>query len=269
MQLELHRPHTMREFLEYYYPELLEAAESGCTLLTELQNSLIELLPMSKKLLPSNIEQLADAEAQANFMTYIYYYSLFSFADKAYTILNKQCTALAKALDANDAEDEKKGVENLEKTLDALRYVPFDTLLNHSAVGLLRLDIFKEYLCKSLDFPVILRYDENGNRIGGFWTFRKITCTMVINGLSHKQLLTDCINAPLPDSTTIGKVVDDGKEIEELDIFDFNNIPMSELDKAYIDYEPLYDTVDWYSVDEDYLYEERKNLVRAKDIEQE
>ena len=47
--------------------------------------------------------------------------------------------------------------------------------------------------------------------------------------------------------------------IDELDIFDFNNIPMSELDKAYIDYEPLYDTVDWFSVDEDYLYEERKN----------
>ena len=39
--------------------------------------------------------------------------------------------------------------------------------------------------------------------------------------------------------------------IDELDIFDFNNIPMSELDKAYIDYEPLYDTVDGFSVDED------------------
>ena len=49
------------------------------------------------------------------------------------------------------------------------------------------------------------------------------------------------------------------KEVEEFDIFYFNNIPMSELDKAYIDYEPLYDTVDLYSVDEDYLYEERKN----------
>lgn len=49
------------------------------------------------------------------------------------------------------------------------------------------------------------------------------------------------------------------KEIDELDIFDFNNIPMSELDRAYIDYEPLYDTVDLYSVDEDYLYEEKKN----------
>ena len=49
------------------------------------------------------------------------------------------------------------------------------------------------------------------------------------------------------------------KEVEELDIFDFDNIPMSELDKAYIDYEPLYDTVDWFSLDEDRLYEERGN----------
>ena len=115
---------------------------------------------------------------------------------------------MAKALDANDAEDKKKGVENLGKTLKALSYVPFDTLLNDSAVGLLRLDIFKEYLGERLDFPVIPVYDENGKRIGS-WSFRDITGTMVNNGLSHKQLLTNCINAPLPDSTTIGKVVDD------------------------------------------------------------
>ena len=208
MKYKVHLPRTMRDFLELYYANLLKAAESGCTLLTELQSALIDLLPRSKKLLPSNIDQLAGAEAQANFMTYIYYYSLFSFADKAYTILNEQCTALAKALDANDAEDKKKGVENLEKTLKALRYVPFDTLLNDSAVGLLRLDIFKEYLGERLDFPVIPVYDENGKRIGS-WSFRDITGTMVNNGLSHKQLLTNCINAPLPDSITIGKVVDD------------------------------------------------------------
>ena len=205
---KLYQPHTMREFLEYDYPELLEAAESGCTLLTELQNVLIDLLPSSQKLLPCNIEQLAGAEAQANLMTYIYYYSLFAFADKVYTILNAQCTALAKALDANDAEDEEKGVENLEKTLEALGYVPFDTLLNHSAAGLLRLDIFKEHLQHRLDFPVIPVYDENGKHIGT-WTFRDITGTMVKNGLSYEQLLTDSIKAPLPDSTTIGKVVDD------------------------------------------------------------
>ena len=202
------QPHTMREFLEYNYPELLESAESGCTLLTKLQSALIDLLPSSQKLLPCNIEQLAGAKAQANLMTYIYYYSLFAFADKAYTILNAQCTALAKALDANDAEDEKNAVENLEKTLEVLSYVPFDTLLNHSAAGLLRLDIFKEHLQHRLDFPVIPVYNENGKHIGT-WTFRDITGTMVRNGLSYEQLLTDCINAPLPDSTTIGKVVDD------------------------------------------------------------
>ena len=201
-------PHTMREFLECNYPELLERAESRCTILTDLQNTLIDLLPSSQKQLPCNIEQLSGAEAQANLMTYIYHYSLFAFAGKAYTILNAQCTALAKALDANDAEDEKNVAENLEKTLDALDYVPFDTLLNHSAAGLLRLDIFKEHLQHRLDFPVIPVYDENG-KLRGNWSFRDITGAMVRNGLSYGQLLTDCINAPLPDSTTIGKVVDD------------------------------------------------------------
>ena len=205
---KLYQPHTMREFLEYDYPELLEAAESGCTLLTELQNALIDLLPSSQKLLPCNIEQLDCVEAQANLITYIYHYSLFAFADKAYTILNAQCTALAKALDANDAEDEEKAVENLEKTLDALSRMPFDTLLNHSVAGLLRLDIFKEHLRERLDFNVIPVLKANGE-LRGNWSFRDITGTMVRNGLSYEQLLTDCINAPLPDSTTIGKVVDD------------------------------------------------------------
>lgn len=46
------------------------------------------------------------------------------------------------------------------------------------------------------------------------------------------------------------------KEIEELDIFDIDNIPMSELDKVYIDYEPLYGTVDWFSVDDDDVYDD-------------
>lgn len=202
------QPRTMRVFLECSYPELLERAESRCTILTELQSALIDLLPSSQKLLPCNIEQLAGAEAQANLMTYIYHYSLFAFAGKAYTILNAQCTALAKALDANDAEDEKNVAENLEKTLDALGYVPFDTLLNHSAAGLLRLEIFKEYLQERLDFNVIPVLKANGE-LRGNWSFLDITGTMVRYGLSYEQLLTDCINAPLPDSTTIGKVVDD------------------------------------------------------------
>jgi hypothetical protein len=198
----------MREFLECHYPELLETAESGCAVLTGLQNALVELLPQSQKLLPREIKQLANIEAQANFMTYIYHYSLFAFAGRVYTIINAQCTALAEALNANDDEKEKEIVENLENTLEALGYVPFDTLLNHSAAGLLRLDIFKEHLQHRLDFPVIPVYDENGKYIGT-WTFRDITGTMVRNGLSYEQLLTDCIAAPLPNRPTIGKVVDD------------------------------------------------------------
>lgn len=43
-------------------------------------------------------------------------------------------------------------------------------------------------------------------------------------------------------------------ELKKNDIFNFDNIPLLKLDKAYIDYEPLYDNVDLISLDEEYIY---------------
>ena len=202
------QPHTMREFLECNYPELLETAESGCAVLTELQNALVKLLPQSQKLLPREIKQLADIDAQANFMAFIYHHSLFAFAEKAYTMLNTQCTALAEALNSGLENEEKDAADKLQKALDALSNIPFENLLDHSAVGLLRLEIFKDYLREKLDFLVIPVFDATGKQIGD-WSFRDITGTIARRGLSDEQLLTNCINAPLPCCHTIGKVVDD------------------------------------------------------------
>ena len=204
--------YTMREFLEYDYPELLEAAESRCAVLAELQNALIDLLPSSQKLLPCDIEQLAGAEAQANLMTYIYYYSLFAFADKAYTILNAQCTALAKARCSHNDAEEDDAADNLKKTLNALSRIPFDNLLDHGAVGLHRLDTFKDYLQENLDFLVIPVLKANGS-LRSNWSFRDITGTIMRHGLSYEKLLTDCIDAPLPKDTTIGELVDNEKMV--------------------------------------------------------
>lgn len=200
--------YTLREILECDYQELLETAESGCAILTELQNALVELLPQSQKLLPREIKQLADIEAQANFMAFIYHHSLFAFADKAYTMLSTQCTALAEALNSGLEEEEKEAADKLQKTLKALSNIPFENLLDHSAVGLLRLEIFKDYLQEKLDFLVIPVFDATGKQIGD-WSFRDITGTIARRGLSDEQLLTNCINAPLPCCHTIGKVVDD------------------------------------------------------------
>ena len=197
---QFYGPHTRREFLEEYYPELLEAAESGCKVLSVLQEALVDLLPLSKQLLPSNINQLDNVEAQANFMVYIYHYSLFAFADEVYGMLKTECTALAEALNANDSQKEVDAADRLRKILEALSKIPFDNLLDQGAIGLFRLNIFKDYLCDRFDFPVI----PNGS-----WMFRDITVPMVSHGLSNQGLLTDCINAPLPDCSTIGKVVDD------------------------------------------------------------
>ena len=193
-------PYTLRELLECDYPELLEAAESMCVVLTELQNAIVELLPLSKRLLPFDIKQLAHVEKQANLMTYIYYHSLFAFADEVYTILNKQCTALAEALNSNDKTAEDAAADELEQTLQSLGRIPFDTLLNHGAVGLLRLEHFKNYLRGRLILSVI--------PIGG-WTFDDITGSIVRNGLDNEGLLKDVINTPLPNASTIGKVIDD------------------------------------------------------------
>ena len=199
--------YTLREILECDYQELLETAESGCAILTKLQKALIELLPLSQRLLPSNSSQLANVEAQANLTTFIFHYSLFAFADKAHTMLKEQCTALAEALNSNNYEEEEKLADNLKKTLEALSRIPFDNLLDHGTVGLMRLDIFKDYLQDNLDFLVIPVYNENGKQIGD-WSFRDITGTIMRHGLSYEKLLTDCINAPLPHSTTIGELVD-------------------------------------------------------------
>ena len=199
--------YTLRDFLECDYPELLEAAENGCAVLTGLQNAIVELLPLSKKLLPLNIKQLADVGAQANLMAYIYHHSLFAFADKVYTILNEQCTALAEALNSNLKADEEVAVKNLEKTLQSLGSIPFDRQLDHGAGGLLKLEVFKDYLQERLDFIVIPIFDHTG-KIHAHWSFRDITGSIAMNGLDER-LLNDFINAPLPDAPTIGKVVDD------------------------------------------------------------
>ena len=204
------QPHTMREFLECHYPELLETAESGCAVLTELQNALVELLPLSKKMLPSNIGQLADIEAQANLTTFIFHYSLFAFADKAHTMLKEQCTALAEALNSNNYEEEEKLADKLRKTLNALSRIPFDNLLDHGAAGLHRLDTFKDYLQERLDFLVIPVLKANGS-LRSNWSFRDITGTIMRHGLSYEPLLTNCIDAPLPKNTTIGELVDNEK----------------------------------------------------------
>lgn len=50
------------------------------------------------------------------------------------------------------------------------------------------------------------------------------------------------------------------KDLKDLiQSFDINTIPMSVLDKAYVDYEPFFDRISIYSIDEDYTYENTTN----------
>ena len=96
--------------------------------------------------------------------------------------------------------------------MNALSRIPFDNLLDHGAVGLHRLDTFKDYLQENQDFLVIPVIDANGTPRSN-WSFRDITGTIMRYGLSYGKLLTDCIDAPLPKSATIGELVDNEKMV--------------------------------------------------------
>ena len=207
-------PYTLREILHNKYPELLEIAESGCAVMEIMQNALIELLPLSKGLLPYDTEQLHKAKAQAAYRGYIYEYSLFKFIDAVYSTLHAQCTELAEALNSCELPEEKNALDKVRDTLNALYHIlpNSDDLLSLRDEGLQRLYTLKEFMGNRFDFPVISVYKENGT-LRGTWSFLDIMGTIDKEAASHKDLLTDLHHAPIPSSPTIGKVVDDEKMV--------------------------------------------------------
>lgn len=51
--------------------------------------------------------------------------------------------------------------------------------------------------------------------------------------------------------------VESAKEPDISEIFDLDSIPLSKLDEAYVEYEPLDDEIDFFSLDEDDMNEEK------------
>ena len=62
----------------------------------------------------------------------------------------------------------------------------------------------------------------------------------------------------------------DEQKFNELDVFDFDNISKEDLDSAYIDYEEIYDGIDFHSLDENYIYikedSNSKNIFSANEV---
>lgn len=194
--------YTYAEILECDYPELWDNAQELVVRLTALQEKIIPTLPKLHQQLPTNIQELQTPEAQINLQTYILARSLYVFAEKVFTLLDKQCTELAQALNEKDGDAEKDALAEVKRTLEILANVPLKDIASNPQTGLQRLsDVTYEFEHR-LDFPVF--HMEKAD-----WTFHDIMGTIASLGLCREDLFQDAINCALPTCVSVGMLLDD------------------------------------------------------------
>lgn len=194
--------YTHAEILECDYPELWDKAQELVVRLTTLQKNIIPTLPKLHQQLPTNIQQLQTPVAQINLQSYILARSLYAFAGKVFTLLDKQCTELAKALNDKDNYTEKDALAKLERTLEIFANAPLEEIASNSVTGLLRLSSVTYEFEYRLYFPVF--HMEKAE-----WSFHDIMGAIANSGLCREDLLQDTINCALPTCVSVGKLLDD------------------------------------------------------------
>ncbi len=190
--------YTHAEILECDYPELWGKAQELVVRLTTLQENIIPILPKLHQQLPTNIQQLQTPGAQMNLQTYILARSLYAFAGKVFTLLDKQCTELAKALNTSDRYAEDDALAEVKRTLEILANAPLEDIASNPQTGLQRLsDVTYEFEHR-LDFMVFYRA-----------SFHDIMWNIAHSGLCYEDLLQEAINDALPIQISVGKLLDD------------------------------------------------------------
>lgn len=192
--------YTHAEIIGDGYPEQWSKAQAFASHLAALQEKLLSTLPSLHHSLPADKTQLQHVDAQIALQSYILARSLYAFASKVYALLEEQCTALAKALNACDIDAEEGALKLLERTLEILDNAPLDAIASDPINGLLRLS----YVTHNHDFTYRLDFPVMEN-----WSFHDIMGSIAHLGLFHKDLLQDAINDALPIQVSVGKLLDD------------------------------------------------------------
>lgn len=194
--------YTHAEIIGNGYPEQWSKAQAFASHLAALQEKVLPTLPCLHRSLPADYIQLQEFDAQMALQSYILARSVYAFAGKVYALLEEQCTALAKALNANDRDAEVDALVLLERTLDVLDHAPLETIAADPVLGLQRLSDVTHQFEHRLDFIVF--HMERGD-----WSFHDIMGTISTSGLYREDLLQDAINCTLPTCISVGKLLND------------------------------------------------------------
>lgn len=192
------QPYTLAEIIDCDYPEQWSKAQTLSNRLAELQERINSTSSILHQQLPTDVKQLQTLDAQMALQNYILARSLYSFAEKVFMLLDKQCAELAKALNAYDRYAEENALAKVERTLEILANAPLEDIASDSLTGLLRLNRVTYEFEYRLDFPVV-----------GNWTFHDIMGAVANSGLCHEDILRVAINDTPPTHTSVGKLLDD------------------------------------------------------------
>lgn len=180
-------PYTRKEILVNEFPELWNRANKAIEKLISLQNSLVEILPNSKAVVPNSFDSQGNDVAEKNLLTHIYLLSFYSFANKVAQMIEEQCKTLAE--NSNQSETEE---DELKNTLDTFDAFPWEDLKQDHNTGLLRLNGLKEHFKQNMDWNVFRQ-----------WSFRDIFGSIETHGLKCGSMWKEANEFPIPAKSNI------------------------------------------------------------------
>lgn len=197
--IEKHKklPYTKKEILQQEYPEFWGGANELVRILRELQNMIVEMLPIYKPALPKTIDQLEDKDSQNIYLTYIKYRILYAFAESVWKRTEQYCQDIAENPIDNDSSK-----MSLLHSFEVFDEHPLINIVSDDEKGY---DMMKEMIDKydpHIFFGVLQR-----------WGYRDIVGVIQAYGLKHEQLWKDVCADPDPKEASIGELLDDNQTI--------------------------------------------------------
>ena len=193
--------YTLKEIMENEQSELWNQAVTCVKVLSEVQKHIVDLLPDCRKQLPAHFADLQDEKAQSVLMNHIRFRSLYAFSECIFKMIEKECKDLAECSGCSDSE-EADAAAVLQTTLTIVSEIPFDSLINDTVTGLLRINEIKDRLHGGLDF---IDYSN-------LW-FRDIIGTIDNHGLIDESLWVSVVESQDPICSNLKGLLDDDKMV--------------------------------------------------------
>ena len=199
--IQIKHSYTLKEMMEVEQPELWNRAIECVKVLSEVQKHIVDLLPDCRKQLPTHFADLQDEKAQSVLMNHIRFRSLYAFSECIFKMIEKECKDLAECSSCSGSE-KADAAAVLQKTLTIVSEIPFDSLINDTVTGLLRINEIKDRLHGGLDFIVY----------SNLW-FRDIIGTIDNHGLIDESLWVSVVESQDPICSNLKGLLDDDKMV--------------------------------------------------------